>query len=702
MTFEFLFIAESGVLEQQAVLLCESIRKFGGRHAGNPVTILQPRKEKPVSIEGRARLQEMGAQVVELSVVSPCPEYGTSYRIFACADYEKRTSADVLIFMDSDTVLLAEPDLDLQGADVAARPVDVKGMCTEGGDANEAYWRRLCLVCGVDYERLPWVTTTVDRARVKASYNGGLTVVKTAAGLFGKTADFFLRSLRTELIPWPERTTGFPAGCGMVSVEGGRLWGSSQACLSLTITALGLSVRTLPPALNFPLNFYSELLPEIRNGSIPEILHLHYHHIFRNDPRENPFFCGLPGLPAGAAAWLWSRLVEGSVGAEEADSPSRVIMVLGMHRSGTSTVTKGLEALGVDLGSELMPSAADNPKGFWGDTGFYQLNEELLKILGRSWCDLERTESEELVRLGEGTLFFRALELVRSRMRGKSLVGIKDPRFAILLPFWKKVFLAAGVSVSHVVAIRNPLSVADSLVRRDSLSKSHAVWLWVMHYAQIVSNTSGVPLAVVDYDELITAPKLQMARVAGVLGLHVDGKAMQVFASEFLEPRLSHSRYSGAELAAEPICDSLVVEMYDTLLAQSRSSAAPDPEDWTKLGVKWGDSLKRFDGLWTFISKLASEKRALTALSTEQRIRHELQADTFAMEQRALETRAAEQIARVQNLEASVAAFAVHSDRLGQRLNRIEASLGWRFWKKITGIFRMIANKLGYRRRPSE
>lgn len=677
MTEEFLFVAESGVLEQQAVLLCESIRKFGGRYAGNPITVLQPRKENPISAESRSRLQALGAHVVELCVVSPCPEYGPSYRILACAEYEMTASSDCLIFMDSDTVLLAEPDLDLQGADVAARPVDVKGMCTEEGDANETYWRRLCQECDVDYERLPWVTTTVDRVRVKASYNGGLTVVKTKAGLFSKTADFFLRSNRAHLIPWPERTISFPAGYGMVSAEGGRLWGSSQACLSLAITALGLSVRTLSPAHNFPLNFYSELLPEIRNGSILPISHLHYHHLFRGNPRENPIFRGMPGFPVAATGWLWSRLIGGGAIAETTDTfAPRVVLVLGMHRSGTSALTKGLEALGVDLGAELMPPASDNPRGFWEDTGFYRLNEELLTSLGRSWSDLERIEPEEFVRLGEGSLFFRALELVRSRVRGKPLVGIKDPRFSILLPFWKKVFAAAGVSVSHVMALRNPLSVADSLVKRDALSKSHAIWLWVIHYVHLVAHTSGVPLAVVDYDELMAAPKVQMARVAAVLGLQVDEGVLEVFAAEFLESSLRHSRYSGVELASDPVCDALVVEMYESLRAQAMIPAVPDAEAWEELGVKWRDSLKRFDGLWQLISKLEGEKRAL-------------------------EARVVEQAVRLQSLEASEAALTIHSDRLGQRLKRIEASPGWRFWKKTTGLLRLIADRSGFSRRSS-
>jgi hypothetical protein len=81
---EFVFIAESGVLEKQAILLCESIREFGGIHAQAGIKILQPREEKRISPSGRLRFQSLGAEVIEMSIVSPCPEYGTTYSIFAC------------------------------------------------------------------------------------------------------------------------------------------------------------------------------------------------------------------------------------------------------------------------------------------------------------------------------------------------------------------------------------------------------------------------------------------------------------------------------------------------------------------------------------------------------------------------------------------------------------------------------------------
>ena len=46
-----------------------------------------------------------------------------------------------------------------------------------------------------------------------------------------------------------------------------------------------------------------------------------------------------------------------------------VVVVLGMHRSGTSALTKALELFGIDLGTDLLPPQDDNPKGFFEDRG---------------------------------------------------------------------------------------------------------------------------------------------------------------------------------------------------------------------------------------------------------------------------------------------------------------------------------------------
>src|ERR1700674_2817111 len=79
---------------------------------------------------------------------------------------------------------VAEPILLLNDGSAAARPVDVKGMCTTGPeDEFDGYWRALCALVGVDYERVPVIQTTVDRLEVRASYNGGLLAARRASGI---------------------------------------------------------------------------------------------------------------------------------------------------------------------------------------------------------------------------------------------------------------------------------------------------------------------------------------------------------------------------------------------------------------------------------------------------------------------------------------------------------------------------------------
>ena len=85
------------------------------------------------------------------------------------------------------------------------------------------------------------------------------------------------------------------------------------------------------------------------------------------------------------------------------DTVKKLIVVLGMHRSGTSAVVKALSCLGVDLGDDFMPSGDDNPKGFFEDKAVNQLNIEMLEVIGQRWFSLSLVTDADvalLVRMG--------------------------------------------------------------------------------------------------------------------------------------------------------------------------------------------------------------------------------------------------------------------------------------------------------------
>jgi len=265
----------------------------------------------------------------------------------------------------------------------------------------------------------------------------------------------------------------------------------------------------------------------------------------------------------------------------------RLIVALGMHRSGTSATIRGLGVLGVDLGSNFYPARPDNPKGDWEDREFHSLNEELLQTLHHPWDDVAVIDTERVLELSRGAFLGRAVTLINARLSRSALFGIKDPRFSLLLPFWKHAFAEAEVPVSFVVSFRNPLSVAESLARRDAFRKEKALRLWVMHNVRIISETAAGSPVVIDYDELLDNPSRELGRVAHLLGLTVEPAALATYRSEFLDLALRHTRFSADDIRTDPHCDPIVLEIYEELRVQASSSLPLDPARWESRAGKW-------------------------------------------------------------------------------------------------------------------
>jgi hypothetical protein len=148
---EFVMIAERGVLERQALLLAESIRLFTGAWRDAAICVVSPRATRRPHDATLLQLDRLGVDYVPLDVASPCPDYGTSWRMAALAAIEARRRREVLVMLDSDTLFLAPPCFDFADRAVAVRPVDVTGICSSGAsDPNDRYWQRLTALCDVD------------------------------------------------------------------------------------------------------------------------------------------------------------------------------------------------------------------------------------------------------------------------------------------------------------------------------------------------------------------------------------------------------------------------------------------------------------------------------------------------------------------------------------------------------------------------
>lgn len=234
--------------------------------------------------------------------------------------------------------------------------------------------------------------------------------------------------------------------------------------------------------------------------------------------------------------------------------PGRLIVVLGSHRSGTSAITRGLLALGVELGEHLLPPVAgDNDKGYWEDADINELHNDLLAHLGVSWSDLAWPSDSDLSREDLAPFKLRALEILRGKVGNRPVFGLKNPRISRLLPFWKEVFARLGREVAYVIAVRNPMSVARSIARdglRGDIPAEKAHYLWLAHMVPSVLGSTGSARVVIDYDRLLADPRLQLARLAAALALPAASPlALAEYADGFLQTDLRHARFQADDFA---------------------------------------------------------------------------------------------------------------------------------------------------------
>src|SRR5215212_8323769 len=111
------------------------------------------------------------------------------------------------------------------------------------------------------------------------------------------------------------------------------------------------------------------------------------------------------------------------------------VVITGMHRSGTSMVSRLLHDSGLDLGApdDLIPASPDNPDGHWEHIAIVQLNDEILNSFGGGW-DCPPPADADYRRLADVPRFRDRAEAVVAQFRNREPWGWKDPRTSLTLP----------------------------------------------------------------------------------------------------------------------------------------------------------------------------------------------------------------------------------------------------------------------------
>ncbi len=218
----------------------------------------------------------------------------------------------------------------------------------------------------------------------------------------------------------------------------------------------------------------------------------------------------------------------------------RCIIILGMHRSGTSAVSGALSHFGVNFGNNLYEPDSDNSRGYYENraiTGFQNL---ALLEAGYSWSDPigEQTIGTEF---GSSLVQENLTNIFNSEFVDMELCGFKDPRTSYFIEAWLKIFESLNIEPYFIICFRSPHSVISSLQHRNEISPLHAELLWLLEYVRVIPKVINNKHIVVNYDDFIREPIREIKKINSILGLDIkydDAALAQV--DSFVDKKLNH------------------------------------------------------------------------------------------------------------------------------------------------------------------
>ncbi len=262
---------ERGSLEGQSKMLIESIRQFGGRFKDVPIYSYQPRKGLRVTKATLSFFEKHQVNYIDIPLNINHTDYALANKIYVCAHAEKHLDSEILVFMDSDSVVWQEPTAfyEMGNHDVAMIPVFRKiGLAVIENDEAYLYWKKIQEVLKISLNQ--YVHTIVDHQRILAYYNSGLIVVKRSANYFQLACDNFEQLWQRDASFFKHRFL-------------------EQSNFSATLLASDFNFLQLGKGYNYPLKHHGNVKnPMYSLETLDEVITGHYTVLFKKAGYKNP------------------------------------------------------------------------------------------------------------------------------------------------------------------------------------------------------------------------------------------------------------------------------------------------------------------------------------------------------------------------------------------------------------------------------
>lgn len=363
-----------------------------------------------------------------------------------------------------------------------------------------------------------------------------------------------------------------------------------------------------------------------------------------------------------------------------------IVMVLGMHRSGTSLCSNVLSVLGVDMADDV-GIGHGNARGHWERWEIVGFHDRILEHFNRRYFGPFHdfplppgwwAEPQIVAIRRELTAF------LKDRM-GDQLFGFKDPRTVRLLPLWRDIFAQLGLSPRIVLCLRKPAEIARSLYARDGIDPCIGEYRWLIHLSDFFRYAGKVEYCTIEYDSWFDNISANIEKLQK--HLHTEGAqtgpTLDQALQEIIDPMLRHEASVGPA-ANEPI----VRQFYELVLAAEHDDAAQGEihkliaqlDGWTRLQRGFYRAYETVSATAERVPELESEITNLQAAVTRDtenlaRAQDEIAAQQARLAEVEAEREAVE--ARVTGLEADLAQardeIAAHQARMAELAAECEA-----------------------------
>lgn len=210
---------------------------------------------------------------------------------------------------------------------------------------------------------------------------------------------------------------------------------------------------------------------------------------------------------------------------------SKIILVLGMHRSGTSALAGMLHTGGIFMGEKLLRGDWSNPKGHFEDLAVQHINKDIFRSWGMKWDRILTNFNYNSV---GPILIDRIKDLYLSYKNKYKIWGWKDPRMVFTFGTWYDVINNEDLRIIHV--LRKPNSIASSLKKRNGIPVKVGIELTKIYNSQIMRMVLQHSLKVlqIEYETLISFPKDSQENIEHFCDIDLGS------AYKFIESKLQH------------------------------------------------------------------------------------------------------------------------------------------------------------------